>query len=468
MLERQAARIPDIYVDARIPHDAYRPTFVKSLAMVPIRSSDPIGAIGAYWPEQHLTSDEELLALQTIADSASVALTNVELIHSLRAARDQVGQLQRLQAVGQLAAVVAHDFNNLLVPMLGYCELLGAQLADREDLHSMVVEIEHAAERAQGISQQLLAFSRKQPAKPARIDLNEIIRDLERLLRRLAGSQAAVVLDLWPEPQIVNVDRGQVDQVLLNLVANARDAMPDGGQITIATRPADSPLETLSREKYTVLVVRDTGTGMPLEIQEKVFDPFFTTKEPGRGTGLGLSTVHAVVTESGGTVFLQSAVGQGTTFEIRLPRADTADARRAAQATELPRGDEAVLIVEDERSIRNLSEILLKSQGYRAKAVATGDEAWGLVHESGERFDLVMIDMGLPDTSGLKLARRIAENHGTPILLMSGHPPEWATTGKGPQEFAFLVKPFTREQLLRAVRETLDAAKATKSSDGTP
>jgi signal transduction histidine kinase len=359
MLNARSVVIEDIYADARIRADAYRPTFVKSLAMLPIRTQNPIGAIGTYWSTRHTPSPSTLRLLQALADTTSIALENVRLYGELQlrvressaalalaqraesAARrelaereraqaalrrneEQLHRVHKLEAVARLAASVAHDFNNFLSVILSYGSLVSSQLKHDDPVRSDVEEIRRAGQRAATLTGQLLAFSRQQLLAPRTLDLNEVVDGMGKMLERSSGAAVQFELHKSPEPQPVFADPDQLEQVLVNLVANARDAMPAGGTLSLAcTRvdvkdTGDPPLGLLPG-RYAALTISDTGLGMSEETQARIFEPFFTTKDKARGTGLGLSTVYGIVHQSGGHVTVTSEPARGTTFTIYLP-----------------------------------------------------------------------------------------------------------------------------------------------------
>lgn len=363
MVHRQAVAIEDIDTDDRIPLGAYRATFVRSLAMVPIRSVDPVGAIGVYWGAKHPATLEEMEILQALADSVSTAMTNVTLIRDLQAARDaaerrsieraqlvdalqhelqqrlraeteresltlQVQHLQKVDALARLTGGIAHDFNNLLAVMMGGVAIALKQLpADAPGRRNLEV-VASTVQRAKSLTSRLLTFSRKQELDRRRIALTQVVAEAEALLRSLVGVEITLDLQLAPDLPHVDADAGQLEQVLVNLVVNARDAMPRGGMLRIQAAKADDdmPLEDVdtSCRRCIVLSVADTGVGMSDEVKEHLFEPFFTTKEAGQGTGLGLATVYGIVKQHGGTIRVESREGEGTTFRIFLPIASQA------------------------------------------------------------------------------------------------------------------------------------------------
>ncbi len=582
MLNRREVVIEDIYADDRIPRDAYRPTFVKSLAMVPIRRQSPIGAIGSYWATPHRASDEEVRILQALADAASVAMENVrflgeleeskariravydhmptptfvwrrtyggfvladsngaarsatsgtvgglvgtqasvfrdtipnleadlarcfedhttvqreaacrlpgssgmrrlvltygfipadmvilltEDVTDLRRAEDHLRLAQRLEAVGRLAGGVAHDFNNLLLVIMSYASFAIEALHKADPVRADLEKIAEAGERATALTRQLLAFSRKQVLEPELVDLNSVIAGIEGMIRRLLGEDIVIETRLASRGGSVLADRGQLEQVLMNLAVNARDAMPLGGKLTIET--ADAELDEGYAEQhpsvkpgsYTLLAVTDTGVGMDAETKNHIFEPFFTTKETGKGTGLGLATVYGIVKQSGGNIWVYSEPGRGTTFKVYLPRVD------APAAAPLPRseradasGHETVLVVEDEDAVRRLTERILRSAGYRVLVAKGGAEALALSHQQEGGVDLLLTDVVVPEMSGRQLAEKMASKAPRlAVLYMSGYTDN-AIVHHGILDpgTRFVAKPFTATELKRKVREALDA-----------
>jgi PAS domain S-box-containing protein len=378
---------------------------------------------------------------------------------------EQYQQAQKMEAIGRLAGGVAHDFNNLLTVILGSCELLLADL-DPDDLRQAdIAEIEKAGIRAAGLTRQLLACSRKQIIEPALLDLNAVVADMQAMLGRLIGEDVKVVVVLRPELAPVKADRGQVEQIVLNLAVNARDAMPKGGTLTIETANVELdenyPKTHLAVKPgfYVALTVSDTGTGMTPQVQARLFEPFFTTKEPGKGTGLGLATIHGIVTQSGGSVNVYSEVGRGTSFKVYFPRADAAEmVVKAPPAVARPRaGAQTVLVVEDEEELRELTRRLLQRQGYTVLVAANADEALQLF-ERNASIDVLLTDVVMPGASGPELTRRLVEQRpALKVIYMSGYTDEAiAQHGVLNPGVAFLNKPFTSEALGRKIREVLD------------
>ncbi len=390
----------------------------------------------------------------------------IEDIEPRRRAEEQLLQAQKMESVGQLAGGVAHDFNNLLTAILGYCDLI---LGDEKSSHrSELEEIKHAGERAAVLTRQLLAFSRKQVFHLELLDLNDVVVNMESMLRRLIGEDVRLTSTLSSEIGRVKADPAQIEQVLLNLAVNARDAMPDGGVLRIETSSADVDEAVAAAHapcapgRFVVLAVSDTGHGMDSETQRRVFEPFFTTKPKGKGTGLGLATVYGIVSQSGGFVSFSSEPKKGTTFRIYLPRADDSAAMKSRSGAHLatpPKGTETILMVEDDDGVRRLGCHVLEMLGYTVLCAESGHQALDLARDHKGKIDLVLTDVVMPEMSGREVERRLAEaGHAARVLFMSGYSDD-AILQHGVLEtgVAFLQKPFTPDSLARKVREVLDA-----------
>jgi PAS domain S-box-containing protein len=382
--------------------------------------------------------------------------------HTLEA---QFLQAQKMEAVGQLAGGVAHDFNNLLTAILGYCELLLADIGQSDPRRADIAEIQKAGTRAAGLTRQLLAFSRKQIIEPTLLDLNVVIGDIRGMLERLIGEDIRVTVRLRPQLAPVKADRGQVEQIVMNLAVNARDAMPKGGTLTIETATVELDEHYAARHSgvtpggYVMLTVSDTGTGITPQVQARLFEPFFTTKEPGTGTGLGLATVYGIVKRTGGSINVYSEVGRGTSFRVYIPRAGAAEMVEDAPASvPLPRaGTQTVLVVEDEDGLRELAKRLLERQGYTVLAASDADQAIQLFDQNPS-IDVLLTDVVMPGTSGPELTRALAERRpGLKVVYMSGYT-ENAIVHHGVLKpgVAFIHKPFTSDTLARKIREVLD------------
>ena len=355
-------------------------------------------------------------------------------------------QSTKLEALGRLAGGVAHDFNNLLTVIEGYARMLRDEPdLSQADAVEYVDEIIRAANRASDLTRQLLAFSRRQSSQPRSLNLNDLVRASSGMLRRVIGEDIQLETDLCTEASQIFADPSQIDQVLMNLVVNARDAMPGGGRIRISTAFRDPTVE---------LRVADHGNGIPPEVMARMFEPYFTTKESGQGTGLGLSLVHAIIAQAGGKVEVETAVGQGTTFQIRFPfywgeavySGESVDAER-----ESPRGRETILVVEDEEPLRSLIRRLLERGGYRVIEAADGDEAVALARAGDPGIDLLLTDVMLPHRNGVDVAQAVTAVYpDVRILFMSGY-------GENtPAGAARLEKPFGPLKLATSVRELLD------------
>ena len=379
---------------------------------------------------------------------------------------EQLRHAQKMDAVGQLAGGVAHDFNNLLTVITSYGQFLLNALPQQDPRHSDANQITQAAARAATLTRQLLAFSRRQVLQPQVLDLNEVIGDMQKLLRRVISENISLVTQFENGIGAVRADRGQIEQVVMNLVVNARDAMPTGGVLAISTRVVHLDAAYARRHagvtpgRHVVFAVRDTGVGMDAATQQRIFEPFFTTKEKGKGTGLGLSTVYGIVRQSGGHIDVRSAPGRGTTFEVFLPQVAAAAPVRVEHTLEvpLPGGEETVLVVEDEEAVRLIVRRVLAGQGYRILEARDGHEGLRVCAQHGDDIDLVLTDVIMPGMGGRELARALASSRPQlPVLFMSGYTDDAELANAGlERDTSFLAKPFTAEMLARRVRDTLD------------
>ena len=387
-----------------------------------------------------------------------------------RQMEEQLGQVQRMDAVGRLAGGVAHEVNNMMTAILGFTDLLLDPTRPGDPRRADLLQIRKAAERAATVTAQLLAFSRRQLRQPRVVDLNLVITELHPMLLRLLGEDKPLTVrleqDLWP----VHADRGQLEQVVINLALNARDAMPRGGRFSIEsanvvldeTYLSRHPATAIAPGSYVRLVVSDTGSGIPPEVQARIFEPFFTTKPVGQGTGLGLSMVYGIVKQSGGFVWVYSEPGQGTAFKLYLPRVGLLPEARGPMAEgSVPRGEETVLVVEDDEMVRLLTARLLASRGYAPIEARNGNQALALVRAHPGEIQLVLSDVVMPELGGAEFARRLAElQPELPILFMSGFTDdEVVRRGLLDPDAPYLQKPFDAGSLARRVREILDARK---------
>ena len=389
---------------------------------------------------------------------------------ALRQSEKQLRQAQKMEAVGRLSGGIAHDFNNLLGVVIGYSEHMEARLGPNDPFRKSVEEIKKAGQRAASLTRQLLAFSRQQMLEPKVLDLNAIVVDVEKMLRRLIGEDIELTTMLDPALGPVKADQGQLVQVIMNLAVNSRDAMPDGGKLIIETANVELD-EAFARHtpyvkpgQYALLAVSDTGIGMDAETQAHIFEPFFTTKELGKGTGLGLATVYGVVKQSGGYVWVYSEPGKGATFKIYLPLVDEVirQARRETRPAKSSRGSETILLVEDEESLRALTRDVLAESGYQVLEADSGARALEVAQQHHGPIHLLLTDVVMPGISGPALAEKlVAVRPDTRVLYMSGYTDraigQQGMLGSGS---SLLQKPYTRDNLNRRVRETLDSESA--------
>lgn len=380
---------------------------------------------------------------------------------------EQLLRSQKMEAVGRLAGGVAHDFNNMLMAIIGCSDFLLNALGENEPLRRDVEEIKKAGERAASLTRQLLAFSRRQVLQPRVLDLNEVVSDIEKMLRRVIGEDIELVTVLAPKVERIKADPGQLEQVIINLAINARDAMPDGGRLTLETQDVELD-ENYARDhvvvkpgRYVMLSVSDTGVGMDAETQTHIFEPFFTTKGPGKGTGLGLATVYGTVKQSDGYIWVYSELGQGTTFKLYFPRVEggTEGGREETPQSEDLRGEETILLVEDDEVVRDLVHRILLTYGYRILVAPSARKALDLSREHEGPIDLMLTDVVMPQMSGRELAIALESiRPGLKVIYMSGYSNE-AVVRHGVLDAgkAFLQKPFTPIALARKLREILDA-----------
>ena len=395
------------------------------------------------------------------------ALVLYQDITARKRIEQQLRQAQKMEAVGQLAGGIAHDFNNLLMVILGYAAALTESPDIGQNAQSKTKEISKAANRAASLTRQLLAFSRQQVLEPKVMSLNLVVEDVKKMLGRLINEDIALVTELDPGLGCMKADHGQIEQVLVNLAVNARDAMPKGGKLTIKTGNIEvsqhysQSHEPMPPGSYIGLTVSDSGLGMDARTQSRVFEPFFTTKEQGKGTGLGLATVYGVVKQSGGFIWLTSEVGRGTTFEIFFPRvSELIEDVPSERSRVLPaRGSEKILLVEDDEALRALILSSLRDAGYTVLEAANGVDGLRIAHREAGTIELVVTDVVMPGMSGPKMAEQISDLYPkTRILYMSGY----FEFGGGHQEIlrqgrTLLQKPFELRHLERQVREILES-----------
>ena len=391
----------------------------------------------------------------------------VEDVTQRRALEQQFRQAQKMEAVGRLAGGVAHDFNNLLTVITGYAGLLLENVGPNDPMSRDLKDIKNAADRAASLTRQLLAFSRRQVLQPTVLNLNGVVADSEKILRRVIGEDIDLLTELDPALGRVKADAGQIEQVIMNLAVNSRDAMPEGGKLTIETTNVDLDEDYCRRHvaiepaPYVMLSVSYDGCGMDEETRSRVFEPFFTTKERDKGTGLGLATVYGIVKQSGGFIWVYSEPGQGATFKVYLPRVE-----ESAERVEPPRapreafvGSETILLVEDEEAVRTLTRRVLQKCGYTVLAARNGGEALLLCEQHERPIHLMLTDVVMPQMSGRELAERLAPlRPEMKVLYMSGYTDNSIVHhGVLDAGASFLQKPFARDGLARKVREVLDA-----------
>jgi two-component system, cell cycle sensor histidine kinase and response regulator CckA len=407
--------------------------------------------------------DAEFVARAHIVPGRHLAI--VRDLSERRRLEEHVREVQRLEAVGRLAGGIAHDFNNLLTIILGAAELLTEELPRNGFAWHQAVETQAAAKRAASLTSQLLAFSRRQLLRPTRVHLGDLVRDLQPTLHQLVGDRIAIALTMPDGLPQVRVDASQFGQVIVDLVANARDAMPSGGTLTIETKRVHLDAEYAARHvgvtpgPYVMLAMSDTGAGIDAITQKRIFEPFFTTKELGKGTGLGLSTVYGIVKQSGGNIWVYSEPGRGTTFKVYVPEAPGVAPHPPGRGREqLVRGEGHLLLVEDEPGVRAIASQILQRCGYRVTVASDGPDALLKCERTGLQFDLVITDVVMPGMTGTELVKRLeAQRPGLRILYTSGYTEDGIIHHGVAAGAHFLAKPFTPSDLARKVREVLEA-----------
>jgi PAS domain S-box-containing protein len=418
------------------------------------------------------TFEVELISHRLMYAGKRVRLVVAQDISERRHLELQLRQSQKMEAVGRLAGGVAHDFNNLLMVIKGHTELLLSALAPSDSIARKIEQIDRSADRATSLTRQLLAFSRLQVLQPQVINLNSVVEEMGKLLPRLIGEDIELILRPDPKLGTIRADASQMEQVIMNLAVNARDAMPSGGKLLVGTRNCDldqsyTASHPLMRPgSYVLLDVTDTGTGMDEETQAHIFEPFFTTKEKGKGTGLGLATVYGIVKQSGGFIWVYSEVGKGTSFKIYLPRVDEKQVQVGVQkpTVEVPAGSETVLLCEDEQDVREIAREFLESGGYKVIEAKNGKEAIELAGKFGDKIDLLVTDMVMPGMTGQELAVRLQKDYpGLIVVFMSGYSEHAATEmADADPSVRLMTKPFSRMAILRTVREILQRKQKTE------
>jgi signal transduction histidine kinase/ActR/RegA family two-component response regulator len=410
--------------------------------------------------------DADLRLLQTLGDVCGGVLERLRMEERLRASDAQLRQAQKMEAVGRIAGGIAHDFNNLLTVVIGCGELLRAELQGGP-LAGHVHEILRSAQRAAGLTRQLLAYSRRQVLQPKVIDLNTIVGDMQAILRRVLEENLRIEMRLAPELPRIRADQSQVEQVVMNLAINARDAMPHGGTLLLETAALEVPEGAPDAEappgSWVRLSISDTGTGIPPEVRAHLFEPFFTTKGVGQGSGLGLSTVYGIVTQSGGHIAVDTEVGRGTSFRIYLPATTDrpSERRRPAAGEARLRETGTVLLVEDDMSVRMISAQLLRRIGLEVIEAGDGQEALAAGARREQRIDLLVTDVVMPGANGIETAARLRElRPGLPVLYVSGYSPLLFSSHPSLEPGApYLQKPYSSRDLIAAVQDVLGAAR---------
>lgn len=413
--------------------------------------------------------DVEMTTHQLEYAGRRVRLVVAQDINERQLLEQQLRQAQKMEAIGRLAGGVAHDFNNLLMVIKGHTELLLNNPPVPEQVSRKIAQIDRAADRAAALTKQLLAFSRMQVLQPRIMNLNAVVEDMGKLLPRLIGEDIELKMALAPDLGAILADASQMEQIIMNLAVNARDAMPNGGRLLIET--ANAELEGSYKLKhpmvqpgpYVLLAVSDTGIGMDAETQARIFEPFFTTKEAGKGTGLGLSTVYGVVKQSGGFIWVYSEEGKGSSFKVYLPRVEQAEEKPGATVLfdEVPKGTETILLAEDEQDVREVAREFLESGGYTVLEAQDGAAALRLAAEQNVAIDLLVTDMVMPGMTGRELVQRMQQlRPGFGVIYMSGYSEQTASeTAQADRNMLLLTKPFSRGRILRAVREALSATR---------
>ncbi len=437
----------------------------------------PLGILTARRSRRRDFGQDDLHFLQAVANVLAASTERRQAEEEQGRLEEQLRQAQKMEAVGRLAGGVAHDFNNLLTVITGYSEMLCQALPEGQTLRDQAEQILRAGERAAGLTRQLLAFGRKQMLAPRVLNLNALVTESGKMLRRLIGEDIVLSTELDPTLYPVWGDAGQIEQVLMNLAVNARDAMPTGGQLTLRTSNVTLNGAALGERPevapgpYALLTVSDTGCGMAAHVKARIFEPFFTTKEMGKGTGLGLATVYGIVKQSGGHIEIDSEPGQGSSFRIYLPpqrdvRANPApDPRRGDDA---PGGTETVLLVEDEEAVRALARQSLRLKGYAVLEAGDGEEALSVCRAHRGPIDLLLTDAVMPRLSGGELAQEVQKMRpDTKVLFMSGFTDSTLVRhGVIQGEIDCLLKPFSAATLAQAVRDTLDLERRVGSIQG--
>lgn len=480
MRHGQTAVIPDVFADPRVPQDAYRSTFVRSMLMVPIGRGQPIAAVGAYWSERGMPTPNQIALLEALARAASTSLENGQLVQSLEAlngeleqrvedrtaelerSQERLRQAQKMEVIGQLTGHLAHDFNNLLSPIMAGLDLVLAGRAPTQAIERSVSIAMQAAESAQALVQRLLVFARRQPLLPTAVKLGELLQEMEGLLRSTAGPCIDFLAEADDALPLVHADRNQLELAILNLVVNARDAMPSGGKLSLmADMPSKPPPHLNVAGGFVRLTISDTGMGMTEETRASAIEPFFTTKPVGHGTGLGLSMVHGFVTQLGGALDISSEPGLGTQIRLWLP-AEPSGVKEASPpaSVESPfSGSKGkILLVDDDVLVRSGTREMALDLGYEIIELDDADKALALIEE-GLKPDIVITDHIMPGMTGAELALRLRADHrDIAVVIISGY----EGVDLIAPDIVRLSKPFRQKHL----QVSIDAARAQKAHLG--
>ena len=475
MHHRETVIIPDIEQDPRVPLDAYRPTFVRSMMMVPVGTPEAFAALGAYWSRVRRPEDHEIAMLEALARSAATAFENIRLIASLKdlnssleerviartaeleRTHEVLRQAQKLETVGKLTGNVAHDFNNLLTPIISSIELVLHRGPVDERSERMLSRAMEAAERAQLLVQRLLSFARRQPLRPVALDLHPLIDGMQDLIASTLGPRIGIDIDLPDSLPLVLADSNQLDLAILNLAVNARDAMPEGGRLIISAalldRDEQRP-EGVPDGDFVALSIRDTGVGMDEETMERATEPFFSTKGIGEGTGLGLSMVDGLIGQLGGHLTIASVPGEGTTITLFLPEAGIPIRRpdeNSGSGFPIEKSRGVVLLIDDDELVRAGTADMLSELGFDVLEAATANQGLDVI-EAQPTLSAVVTDHLMPGMTGAELARKLRDDHPElPVLLISGYQNIESIAPDVPR----LSKPFRHKQLGASIAELL-------------
>jgi two-component system, cell cycle sensor histidine kinase and response regulator CckA len=433
----------------------------RQMIVIPLKrwNGEPLGVLQVLNKKENVFTEEDADILTILSALATAVIEQMRTMEALRQSETQLREAQKMEAIGGLAGGIAHDFNNLVTVIMGYSEMLLSGSFDEERWRRELGQIREAGVRAAGLTRQLLAFSRRQILCPTIVDVNEAILGMAGMIQQLVGEDIQVVTNLDSSSRTIEIDRSQLEQIIMNLVVNARDAMERGGRLEFQTENtylSEANKLPLSPGHYVVVMVSDTGCGMDPLIQSQVFEPFFTTKPVGKGTGLGLSTVYGIVKQSGGTITIRSEVGKGSLFTIYLPATSKPAERMADASKPRPTASGKILLVEDEPAVRTLVGQLLQMGGYDVIEAAHGFEALQKIETLFNPPDLILTDVVMPQMSGIDLIHQVRQRHpNIKVLYMSGYSDHHALKQNVLTGTAFLQKPFTPVGLTEAVRHAI-------------